>query len=66
MEEPMKLEEIRARVEASTSTTLMAWRFREALGVRQIAPKPKKADEVPGERYERLMRQRYGALDRVR
>ena len=40
--------------------------FREALGVRQIAPKPKKADEVPGERYERLMRQRYGALDRVR
>lgn len=58
----MTLEEIRAVVEASSSTTLMAWAFREALGVRQVAPKPR----VSKTRYARLMNQRYGALDRVR
>lgn len=58
----MELEQIRAVVEASTSTTLVAWKFREALGVKQIAPKPK----VSKTRYARLMHQRYGALDRVR
>ena len=60
------MDALRKAVESSTSTTLMAWRFREAFGVRQIAPKPKRADEIPSAYYERLMRQRYGALDRVR
>lgn len=58
----MTLEDIRKAVESSSSTTQMAWAFRDALGVKQIAPKPK----VSGVRWERLMNQRYGAMDRVR
>lgn len=58
----MTLEEIRKVVEQSSSTTQMAWAFRNALGVKQVGSKPR----VSKTRYAKLMHQRYGALDRVR
>lgn len=58
----MTLEEIRKVVEGSSSTTSTAWAFRKALGIKQVAPKPRTHTK---RYYERLMHQRHGALDRV-
>lgn len=59
----MTLEEIRAVVASSGSTTQTAWAFRKALGIEQVAPRPRTHTKL---HYEKLMHQRYGALDSVR
>ncbi|MBQ9621234.1 MAG: hypothetical protein IJR41_04785 [Atopobiaceae bacterium] len=57
----MTLEEIRKAVEQSSSTTQMAWAFRKALGIEQVAPRLRTHTK---RHYEKLMHQRYGVLIR--
>lgn len=59
----MTREELAAIVSRSTSTTLVAYRMREALGLPQLKAKGHVRNRSNGKRYKgarKLMQQRYG------
>lgn len=66
MEGPMTYEQMREAVAASESATPMADAFRRAFGLPIRASKPKRQKRRDRTDYAKLMRQRYGAMDRAR
>lgn len=63
----MERDELRAAVAANGSLTAMADAFRRAFGIeRRQRPEPGREPDDGLDMYRRLMKQRYGAMDRGR